>query len=281
MKQLWLVNSKIGVHRIPVSGTTWRQFCTVSTAWTAAVARVVVVTCWFPIGFLSLDVRVGWTLLCMFVGYGDIFSTKFQFWISIWTSTCEISGFRICWMSCWDMNTFFLESASAKVSRNKFPQNLRQIHGPSVLHPTCYSARLLQGGGGGGWTCKNKQLGLESREYCCSNFFLHMQHFQELKIVKTIFCFSPTIKGYQKGHDMSWCWGDLWVGDSQRCWWAAGNPRQHHQRPRRPHWSAEYGIMDALEVQTTIVWIGFCITTNYCIVLIRIYNQNNSRGPFF
>ena len=73
VKQLWLVNSKIGVHRIPVSGTTWRQFCTVSTAWTAAVARVVVVTCWFPIGVLGLDVWVGWTLLCMFVGYGGYF----------------------------------------------------------------------------------------------------------------------------------------------------------------------------------------------------------------
>ena len=48
-----------------------------------------------------------------------------------------------------------------------------------------------------------------------------------------------------------------------------------------PIGSAEYSIMDALEVQTTIVWIGFCIKTSYCIVLIRIYNQNNSRGPFF
>ena len=129
---------------------------------------------------------------------------------------------------------FFLESASAKVSRNKFPQNLRQIHGPSVLHPTCYSARLLQGAGGKDEPARISSLDSRVGSIVVPFFFLHMQHFQELKSVKIIFCFSPTIEEYQKGHDISWCWGDLWVGDSQRCWWAAGNPRQHHQWPRRP-----------------------------------------------
>ena len=151
-------------------------------------------------------------------------------------------------MSCWDMKTFFLESASAKVSRNKFPQNLRQIHGPSVLHPTCYSARLLQGGGGGGRTCKNKQLRLESREYCCSHFFFFTCNTSKnWKLPRPFFVLALPTKTIRKGHDISWCWGDLWVGDSQRCWWAAGNPRQHHQRPRRPQlerrvwqWNSEY-----------------------------------------
>lgn len=218
VKELWLVNSKIGIHRIPVSGTTWRQFCTVSTAWTAAVARVVVV-----------DVRVGWTLLCMFVGYGDIFSTKFQFWISIWTSTCEISGFKICWMSCWDMNTFFLESASARV-KNKFPQPEANSwpFGPSsdVLFSTSSSRR------GEGWTCKNKQLRLES--IVVPTFFSTCN--TSIENCQALFCFSSTNEEYKKGHDIR-CWGHLWVGDSQRCWRAAGNPRQHHQRPRRPNWS--------------------------------------------
>ena len=53
-------------------------------------------------------------------------------------------------MSCWDMKTLFLESASAKVSRNKFPQQPEANSwpfGPSsdVLFSTSSSRRLGEG----------------------------------------------------------------------------------------------------------------------------------------